>query len=542
MTISVEILPDVDPPPSSSASAPVTGGSGFIHGYWGLGESICIRGILRIRSDCEQPVDCAPCFVLHNVQMTLEGRMFTSNGDARKHSPYESHTFLTIGPEDCVTDWPVVVDGVEVERALDSEVEEKTQSAKEKDGQERWEQEEKKQKKKGRQIVTWEQEDKMETSGKAGSNAGRVVRILQDGTVEVPFRFPISWESGSKLHASLLASDPEWGFGARVAYKLKANVRVTEGAPLELMTERIAERKKGKAVVSTSFLDLAVDPLPPPYPPTFNVTGLWRFFTEYLSNVGRTSITAERPLVLIRHSPAALLRHMKTTDVRAWSSRTDEPPESPGDANVVALLDYAFSFGPTTFGPGDDVVLKCRCRPKAGSRLKVSGISFWMEEVQGVGIELRHPKVDADDAKALGELEELMAETTLGRKYIIEEILRWEGKAESDGYFSTEREIRMRIPPLRVNLPAPTWLGLRYRGINPSGRFAHRVQIDHKIHIKINLCTMKGVPLPSLKLTPHEIFVNGYNLEEAERIVNQIPRLRRQADENAVDGTGIGAQ
>ncbi|KAJ3216346.1 hypothetical protein HDU67_009610 [Dinochytrium kinnereticum] len=442
----------------------------LIHGHWGLDAVITFAGIVRVSP--EAPAHSpAQRFKLQNVIISLEGRIFSSNGDARKHSPYEAFTFLSLGPID------FYADHTSISRDL---------------------------------LPQRYQQD----------SAFHVplppVTTTEDGSVEVPFRFPVIMNGKTKLHPSLEASNPEYGFGARIEYKVKASVNYIEGSLSPYLS---AEDGINGQVQAVSSMRKSL--------PIFSQEN-WR---HMLKSLFTSSIVAERNLTLIRYTPACLVRAMRTSEKKTWCSRTDVPPDTPFEASIVAMMNYDFSISPLVLGPGDVLTVKFKIKPKAGSKLKVVGVKILVDELQGVGVELKNPEADEEKLKLLGELAQMMADTTLGRKWMSKSVMGWEGKETHVGEFWKEQEVSLPVPPLIMTLKPQDFFAPTRIGVNPSGRFANRVQIEHKVNISIDVIIAPQQTPLTFKLSEETIFINGFSKYEAEDIVSKVPGLRRQLEE-----------
>jgi hypothetical protein len=486
---------------------PLEGHDSLIHGYWGLGEPVKIEGRVRItpkQKGFTESNDILGGVYLNllSVQVGFTGKVFTSNGDARKHSPYEAHTFISVGPEE-------VYAISKNTSSSDLDMTEEQSSSVNQDGG-KWSQkgpeamkDDDKQKKNEADGVNQYLHDKDSTSSRH-PNAPR----------DIFFSFPISWGRGDRLHPSLMAGDPEWGFGARIAYNLSAAVKyipVSDRSVIDVITlddvevstaateeETVKDSRitsKDKESTNSANSQVQVPPLtksnstsasssshniPQPLTPaayhkaqkdyqklmTYNKWSLaaaqgWlqHQWTELWISTDQIS----KPFTLIRHTPANLIRATRNPpENHEWNSDTDDAPTDAFEARVRAMVEYQASVYPTTFGPGDNVVVQFKIRPKPShrSKLKLKNVKIWVEEIQGVGIDIESqrgstgkPKQpgsspskeqeedDAEKEKVLGELAQIMAGTTLGRKWMAVEVMKWEGAEEHANEFWETQEV-----------------------------------------------------------------------------------------------------
>ncbi|KAJ3072943.1 hypothetical protein HDU98_002588 [Podochytrium sp. JEL0797] len=414
-------------------------------GYIGLSNTIHIQGLIRIKTPLP----------LVTVSATLQGSIITSNGDARRHSPYESFRFLTLGP----------------------------------------------------QTVFSIEDDATQTNA---TNP-------EPGVWLIPFSFPLS-SSTNKLHTSIHASNPEWGFGARIAYRVEAVVQVGTRVTRSQLSRSL------ETMIPYAHL----------------------LFSAYESLFLNT-LTSHRPLVVTKHHPTALKSILQASDSshpsqHTWSSETDVF-EDHQNLGTGYNLEYTATLTSTVFGPTDRVEFTFQMRAKPGTRTRIDSVRVWLEEVQGVGISVEAMKTNASVAavrrscgnkpEAVGggmDFADLMEGTTLDRKYLGVELLVWEGReAEEGDFWNATQQLKFDVPRLASSIPTPTSMfATKHSGINPSGTFANRICIDHKFRIRVTTVTSRGDPLPAFELPPKTVQVTPFNILEAEFIVSSVPTLLRE--------------
>ncbi|KAI9335137.1 hypothetical protein BDR26DRAFT_1009432 [Obelidium mucronatum] len=410
----------------------------LVDGYLGLTNNIRVEGVIRIKTT--QP--------LVSVTASLEGKIFTSNGDARKHSPYEAFGFLTLGPTEFYAD----------------------------------------------------------------DNTNNPQQHMWNTTLsrwDIPFVFPISWGGVHKIHESISASNPEWGFGARISYQIVVDVQIgtrVSKAPIHRNFEMIPYVK----IVNSAYERL------------------------FLST---TRITC--PVEIIRYTPAALKSILLSdNNCKIWSSETDIFSENE-ELGVGHNFEYNARLSSTIFGPGDKVKFEFQIRPKPLARVRISSVRVWLEEIQGVGITASttsdgqrsqyNQQKNNQDAKKI-DLTNLMSGTTLDRKYLAQELLVWKGTEDTEGEFwEAIQQLSFDVPSLAARIPtAKSIFDKKPLGINPSGQFANRIHIEHKFHIRIYAVTSRGESLPPFNLPAAVIQVTPYNVSEALAVVSKFPKLMEE--------------
>ncbi|KAJ3329071.1 hypothetical protein HDU76_008713 [Blyttiomyces sp. JEL0837] len=589
------ILPFISPKPEVEI-LPLLGYDTFLHGYWGLGEPVFVKGRVRIRSPkpSSSSLSSYPKISSANyndtlgrllsVRISIAGKIFTSNGDARKHSPYEASTFFDMGPEEFYAS-PLpdraIDDGVQdgdVPNASQDTLPDDPQSSLARVSEHlesqrltttmklrRQNQDSKRQYFDGgaeqTTLAEFERERKSRSEKESsGDDAGSYSEIY--------WSFMISDGTGiaEKLHPSLSASDPEWGFGARISYEISASVKFschyefvdwmaalfTASTPATLTHGELIRRFNKTQQETPLLVSIAnMFASPPSLIPA--ATQALSYLTSTIHKAQIRTIKSTKPLTLIRFTPSSLTRAIqnpKTSPLepKRWSSRFDEPPTDLSERQSASMIQYEVEIPYTTFGPGDIVPVIFRVKPKPGSHVKMTSFRVWIEELQGVGLEIqrRGSKMNGNgngkeivsgqntkSEKYLDELAEMMEATTLGRNWMAVEIAAWEGKERTCGEYWTSREIYLQIPPLAAQFPYSGIFGPKYKGINPSGRFANRVQIEHKVKARIGLQTSNGSSLPSVNLAPTTVFVNSFGKTRAEEVIESIPKLCRDILEMA---------
>ncbi|KAJ3298360.1 hypothetical protein HDU79_010946 [Rhizoclosmatium sp. JEL0117] len=420
---------------------PTPGSSSLIYGYLGL-SSIRVEGIIRIRSS--QPIV--------SVSASLDGKIFTSNGDARKHSPYEAFSFLTIGPDEVFAD-----DG-------DQDARENLWNA---------------------ELKVW----------------------------DIPFKFPISWGGINKIHDSISASNPEWGFGARISYHVEAIVKVGT-----------------KFNKSSTYRQLELNP----------------YFSMITSSYERffmSTLKSKQPIQMIKYSPQTLKAIVQSgQNARYWSSESDLFGEHE-NVGVGHNFDYSAFLSSTVFGPGDKIKFEFRIRPKPKSRIKITSVRVSLEEVQGVGISADSLAANTSSQRQLQmegspvDLVDLMSGTTLDRKYLSLDLLSWKGEETVDGEFwNAIQELTFEVPRLASGIPPPSSIfETKHYGINPSGQFANRVNIEHKFRIRVNAVSSRGDTLPPFDLPVAIVQVVAYSSFDAENLIMQFPQLLEEVVRESKD-------
>ncbi|KAJ3094410.1 hypothetical protein HDU97_008113 [Phlyctochytrium planicorne] len=483
--------------------APLPTNTSLIQGHWGLDAVITFVGLIRIIPEASlKPLP--PPFHLETIAVSIEGKIFTSNGDARKHSPYEAFTFLKLGPIDLLSENP------------------------------------------SRELLPV----RYQSGGRRFEVVLPPPTTLENGIVEIPFRFPVTVmaSGGKRLYPSLEASNPEWGFGARIEYKVKASVTYLEGYVARILNvdgydmedetkddketteENTSSKHKKLSTLSrigstTAAAAAAAAAAAQTKASLFSFTSL----KSNLRNLFTSSVTVERDINLVSYTPASLIRALRTEGSKIWSSVTDAPPDSPMEASIAAMMEYQVKAWPLTVGPGDDIHFSFWVRPKTGFKVKVGLVRITLEELQGVGVDLGDSG-DAEKTRLLGELTQMMADTTLGRKWMSKLVMGWEGKESIVGEFWKEQQITLTIPPLMNSLPPQTFFGRTRIGINPSGKFANRIQIEHKLNIQIDIIISPDQPPISLRLSPESLFINAFDSKEAKDLISTVPGLSRQLE------------
>ncbi|TPX77027.1 hypothetical protein CcCBS67573_g01700 [Chytriomyces confervae] len=413
---------------------------GFIRGHLGLTNVIFIEGIIRVQTT--RP--------LLSVSVSVQGKIFTSNGDARKHSPYEAQTFLTIGPDELFAD--------------------------------------------GKNDFDMAAPSEQSNDGKA-----RVRNI--------PFCFPVKWGAGlNKMHDSICASNPEWGFGARIAYTI--NATVVDGTSMK-----------------PSYICRSLSSIP-----------YASYITNTLEWICTSSTTTSEPLHVTKYTPSAIKAILQSPqNAFNWNSETDEFSQTQ-DLGVGHNFEYAASLFSTIFGPGETVKLEFRIRSKPESRVKISSVRVWLEEVQGVGISIDPKSLpNVRHATQAVDLAELMSDTSLDRKYLAKELLVWKGTETFEGEFwMADQQLTFEVPRLASKIRDPhSFFTKRHHGINPSGNFASRIHIEHKLRIRIFSESFRGDALPPFDLPPAIVQVTPFSLNEAMVIAKQLPKLMAEIETTA---------
>ncbi|KAJ3228865.1 hypothetical protein HDU81_005825 [Chytriomyces hyalinus] len=412
---------------------------GFIRGHLGLTNAIFIEGIIRVQTT--RP--------LLSVSVSVQGKIFTSNGDARKHSPYEAQTFLTIGPDELFADGKNDFDAAPF-----------------------------------------------------SEQSGEKARMRN-----IPFCFPVKWGAGlNKMHDSICASNPEWGFGARIAYTI--NATVVDGTSMK-----------------PSYFCRSLSSIP-----------YASYITNTLEWICTSSTTTSEPLHVTKYTPSAIKAILQSPqNAFNWNSETDEFSQTE-DLGVGHNFEYAASLFSTIFGPGETVKLEFRIRSKPESRVKISSVRVWLEEVQGVGISIDPKSLpNVRHATQAVDLAELMSDTSLDRKYLAKELLVWKGTESFEGEFwMADQQLTFEVPRLasKVREP-PSFFTKRHHGINPSGNFASRIHIEHKLRIRIFSESFRGDALPPFDLPPAVVQVTPFSLQEAMVIAKQLPKLMAEIETNA---------
>ncbi|KAI8609908.1 hypothetical protein BC830DRAFT_793842 [Chytriomyces sp. MP71] len=412
----------------------------FLRGHLGLTNTVHIEGIIQIKTT--RPI--------LSVSVSVTGNIFTSNGDARKHSPYEAHTFLNLGPDEVFAD-------LKDERA------------------------------------------------EIGLDFLHKTFNRHLGAFEVPFSFPVTFGAGlNKMHESISASNPEWGFGARIAYTINATVL------------------DGVCMKNSQLYR------------TLNSFTLAPWLASILESFFTTTTRITEPLEVLKYSPAAI-KAMVSADKNChrWSSETDVLGAKE-ELGVGHNFDYCAALSSSLFGPGDKVKIEFRVRPKPFSRVKITSVRVWVEEVQGVGIAVDSVLLsNMKKTSKTKELAELMSDTTLDRKYLVKELLVWKGKETFEGEFwVADQQLTFEVPRLAAKIRNPaSFFETKYYGVNPSGNFASRIHIEHKVRIRIFSVSSRGSTLPPFDLPAATVQVTSFNREEACALITSLPKMMNEYNE-----------
>ncbi|KAJ1550905.1 hypothetical protein HK405_015621 [Cladochytrium tenue] len=134
-----------------------------------------------------------------------------------------------------------------------------------------------------------------------------------------------------------------------------------------------------------------------------------------------------------------------------------------------------------------------------------------------------------DDRRLRG----LLRATRLGRKFLVVRVAQWVRDEAADGEFDVPQRILLRIPALAAARPRPASLlrllpaGLAAAGgpgVNPSGHYADRVHIEHRLLIQFEYVATGATAgaAPPLPVTLH-----GFDAAAARRAAARVPRLAR---------------
>ncbi|KAJ3017958.1 UNVERIFIED_CONTAM: hypothetical protein HDU68_011393 [Siphonaria sp. JEL0065] len=425
--------------PADVQILPKEGSLKLVDGYLGLTNTIRVQGVIRIKTN--QPIV--------SVTASLHGKIFTSNGDARNHSPYEAFGFLNLGPD-------------EVFGAEEAATDQKQQP----------------------QLDLWNEEL---------------------GVWDIPFEFPISWGGVNKIHESISASNPEWGFGARISYEIEAVTQIGT---------RVNKTQLHRNLEMIPYI---------------------RLVNSAYERLFISSVKATCPVEIIKYSPVSLKSILLSEhNVKNWSSETDVFAENE-DLGVGHNFDYSATLSSTVFGPGDKVKFEFRVRSKPSSRLRIDSVRVWLEEVQGVGIsvgskpDLLGQRQQPQERQGI-DLSDLMSGTTLDRKYLAQDLLVWKGTEDEDGdFWKAFQQLSFDVPRLASRISkTSSFFEPKGFGINPSGHFANRIHIEHKFRVRINAVSSRGDPLPPFDLPAAIVQVTPFSTAEAEIVVSYFPKLAEE--------------
>ncbi|KAJ3120391.1 hypothetical protein HK100_012823 [Physocladia obscura] len=436
------ILSLVTSPSAKIEINPKRGSSSLVSGYFGLTNTVFVEGVICITTT-------VPPIHVVSVLVALNGKIFTSNGDACKHSSYESHSFLVCGPD--------------------------------------------------------------EVFGQDHENNQTKIMLMWNETSgwEIPFSFQIKGSNMNKMHESISASNPEWGFGARITYNVTVTVKIGT------MVQHTKIYRTLNTIPYTSALASAYERL-------------------YL-----TTITKEKPFEIVRYSPTSLKSILRNEmNKKNWSSESDTFDQDQ-DLGIGHNFEYEATLFSTVFGPGEVVKFEFRIRPKLRSRVKIESVRVWLEEIQGVGINIdainsvapsREPKPQKNNRKDQIKNEHLnnsTISTTLDRKYMIHDLLAWNGKETIEGdFWNAAQELSFEVPQLASKAPTNgSFFSKKFSGINPSGIFANRVHIEHKFRISVNAKSVTGISLPRFNLPAAIVQVTPFNCVQAMEVISHFPKF-----------------
>ncbi|KAJ3417621.1 hypothetical protein HDV05_000078 [Chytridiales sp. JEL 0842] len=528
---------------------PLEGNTSLLTGRWGLGEPVRLEGRVRITPSAKGYTEDEAAYAhvnLLSVKVGLTGKVFTSNGDARKHSPYEAHTFISMGPDEFYAEGDDSDDECSHDRSG------KGKAAKRQKGKNGLEADNNKKAAPKTDSVSTVSDPKTSLEGEnniieSNSHPNKPRDIL--------FSFSLSSGSNDRLHPSIMAGNPEWGFGARIEYNVSATVKMVPVSNPKLLAEEFNKSSKAATDAPPILTPEAYRKQQKAFTLQYmhnkwSLKGITSWLNYQWSEFWITTAKVDRPFTLLRYTPANLLRATRVPpDMRRWSSEMDPEPLDHADAVLASKISYEAVAYPMTFGPGDNVVVKFKVRANQGSKLKLSKVKISVEEIQGVGIDLDSQKskarppgiptsskgnAEAEEEKedeVLGELAQIVAGTTLGRKWMAVEVMRWEGVEENPLDFWETKEVMLRTPCTSTDLPPSTFFGPMYIGINPSGRFANRVQVDHKLKIRFEFVNTETNVTSYFCLDPSPVHVNGFGIDEAREIVASVPRLQKELEE-----------
>ncbi|KAJ3395310.1 hypothetical protein HDU84_000077 [Entophlyctis sp. JEL0112] len=336
---------------------PRDGRASLISGHPGLSSVARVEGCIRVRGAprCRRPVPPRA------VSAKFVGSIFSSSGDARRHSPYEAHRFLTVGPDVLFSS------------------------------------------------------DLPDASFPSTSFWNENLWLW-----EIPFMFPISWTAGaSKIHESISASNPEWGFGARIEYKIIVTV------------------KTDSTGIGT--------------PAIFSFPRYWRSFFDFIYP---SSSTIEFPVQIMKYDPELLKTILWQKDnpksCVTWCSESDAFEEEIS-LKVRRHFQYAATLFSAVFGPGDTVRFEFRVRAKQSSRLKIDSVKVWLEEIQGVGICMDSKKKEDIRNSKEGHVNP-NTEEDHDRRCLVLELLSWNGSEDFDGDFWQAVQQAFDLPPANVTV------------------------------------------------------------------------------------------